>query len=634
MSDPSNGKNEIVTIETEGMVDVTDLFREAANALTVKDSMLCNNDTFNLQDSMAALEVMDAKMDCCQIPVSQVAPFGRDISKEDERMVFPRPAPIGLDDVIDPLPWNELSLLDASYISMECLARLESLLGGASVVESTFTCLYAHAPVVADMKARLDPSSGDSLAEATQNDGVVDNGVTLTTLAQYVVYASVLLLLELTDVIRGIILNADIFEEEDFTVSTYGIAVFEDRDENTAMDAAKRALEHLSTSTHKDSDAVRAITFIMDYQLDLLAFCASMARLSGKAVSNKVEHTQKIAQEALSKLKTLSEITKRLRQEESDATKCLLKRTFDSYVTRPLVGNAPVRKVAFLDMSEIISSLSKTTKELDWALCGMILHGNTIGRIRRMLLRISTSSANILTRSLLVLNLYFDDQLLGQYSLSERIINHMRQLSHIPHEVFQDIMVQAFLNRLAKPVYDVLKVMLLNRNRQRAYIEAVMFPDWAALSQEASVVDHHLSKETTFGPGIPPHFSLYALYLTIDCMDQYVASGVDLQLTCGDYELAVAYWYRDFLLSALINQLATMRQYKSEAKAVQQVAIAATGKRGKKKGGKISKKQQTNGIHAPEAEDIEDEFDFMVINLKRVVCRGLVRVSKTSSVFD
>lgn len=598
------------------MIDVTTLFQDAAKSLTVKNSMLCKKDSFNLQDSMAALEIMDPKMDCCQIPASQVAPYGRMVSTDDERMVFPRPAPIGLDDVVDPLPWNELSLLDASVIVVECLSRLESLMGGASVVESTFTCLYAHAPVVKDMKERLEPSP---MASA---DNAIDYSAP-GTLAQWVVYASVLILLELTEVIRGIILNADIFEEEDFTVNSYGIVMFQDRDEHTATNAVKHALKQLADDMDKDSDEAQAISIIFAYEMDLLAVCVSMARLSGKAVAKQVDQSQKTVKAAVAKLEALPDIVKRLKQQESNATKCTLKKTFDSYVTRPLVGNAPVRRVDFREVETTISSLIKTTNELDWALCGLILHGNTLGRIRRMLSRISKSSANILTRSLLVLNLYFDDQLLGQYSLQEQIIGHMQQLSHIPDEVFQNMMVQAFLSRLAKPVYDLLKAMLLNRNRQRAYMEAVMLPDWSTLSQEASVVDHHLMKDAGVGPDIPPHFSHYALYLTIDCMDHYVSLGLELKLTCGDYELAVAYWYRDFLLSALINQVAMMRQYKDDANVAKQLS-AANAKRGKKKGAK-SKKPPTNGNQRPQPEDVEDEVDFMVIQLKRILCRGLVR---------
>ena len=299
-------------------------------------------------------------------------------------------------------------------------------------------------------------------------------------------------------------------------------------------------------------------------------------------------------------------------------------------MTRPVVGNAPVRKVAFLGTLDSIASLLKTSQEIDWAYCRLLLRGNTIGRIRRMLARLSTSSANILTRSLLVLNLYFDEKLFGQYVLVDKIRQHMQQLSHISDEIFETTASQSFLSRLAKPVYDILKVMLLNRNRQRTYIEAVMFPDWGALIQEAGIVDLALKQDPRFGPDSLPHFSIYTLYLSIDCMDHNVALGVELNLTCSSYELMVAYWYRDYLLSALINQCATMRKNKAEAKQLLQTQQANNGsptKKGKKKGGKNQKKSQANAKLRPSAEDVEDDFDFMVINLKRLLCRGIVRVS-------
>jgi hypothetical protein len=68
------------------------------------------------------------------------------IDDDDDRLVFSRPAPTGLDDVIDPLPWDELTNLDAAHIVIQNMVRLEALLGGASVVESKYTCLYAHRP--------------------------------------------------------------------------------------------------------------------------------------------------------------------------------------------------------------------------------------------------------------------------------------------------------------------------------------------------------------------------------------------------------------------------------------------------------------------------------------------------------
>jgi hypothetical protein len=360
----------------------------------------------------------------------------------------------------------------------------------------------------------------------------------------------------------------------------------------------------------------------------------SQARLAGKTVTKVVDQSQTLVRTALQKLDVILVVAKRMKENESDRAKEITQRTFDSYVNRPLVGNAPVRKIIFHEAQKSIGLLVTIAKEIDWALCGLLNRGNTLARIRRMLSRTSISSANILTRSLIVLNLYFDDKIFGQHDLTSLIVKHMQQMSHIPDSVFEGPCAKSFLNRLAKPIYDTLKVMTLNRNRQRAYIEAVMFHDWASLQQEAHVVDVTHRKESAANATASPHFSLYILFTTVDLMDHYVALGIELGLFCGEHELAVAYWYRDFLLSSLLSQLMSLRRAKLDAKTAEreQAEAAAKSQKGKKKGGKHHGKKATNGSvnaedSSPTPESMEDEFDFLLLGLKRGLCRGTVRVS-------
>ena len=604
-------------------VDITSVVEQAAGSLSVSDPMLCNRNSFSLQDAMAALELMDKTMDCCELPASQVAPFG--VKANDEKMVFPRPSPTGLDDIIDPLPWEDLTILDAAHISLQNLIRLESLLSGSSVVESTFTCLYAHLPVVEDMKARLAPSS---LTEQIQ--AIMLKPKRRGTTAQHVVYASTLLLLELTDVIRSIVLNADIYEEEDFTVSTYGIKVYNNNDEDIINEVSK-VVERIKEETDdQDSDQVQAIQMILDFQLDFLRICTSLMSLSGvtRNVRDVLEETQKVSRRAVETMKKLLKVTNRLENDKSDSVKALIRKTFDSHVNRPLVGNAPVRKIIFKDPNESLMVLSTIARDFDSSFCNLMLKGNTLGRIQRMMSAISGSSANIVIRSLILLNLYFDDQLFGQYSLTDMIIKNIQQLSLAPDEVVTYKYAEAFVNRLAKPIYDVLKVLMLNRNRQRAYIDAVMLRDWSSLFEEAHLVDATYKKEN---PETPLYFSLYVLIHTIQLMDHFVALGIELDLFCGEHETAVAFWYRDFLLSSLLSQLSTMRQVKKVNKQAKVQAAESKNtsrqQRGKKKGRKTGSSKGGTQIQAPTAEDMEDEFDFLLLNLKRGVCRGIVRVS-------
>lgn len=623
------------------LIDITSLMEDAASALTYESPML-HTKSFGLQDSMAALELMDKKMDCCEVPVSNSLVTTEDDTNSEERMVFPRPAPVGLDDDVDPLPWNDLTMEDAAFIAVENLVRLESLLNGASVVESTYTSLYAHKAVMEDMKNRLEAST---LTEQMQ--AIMRTTAQKGSSPQHVVYASTLMLIELTDLLRGIILNADIFEEEDFTVTAYNIAVFEDRDELSVMKVGhtvSQMVKELQSLNGKSSLELQIVSLILDFQLEFITLATSLTRLAGKTIQEEVEHARNMARTAKMNLTEIRRICMELKSRESEHTKLLIRRTFDSYVNRPLVGNAPVRKIVFLEAHESIAFLINLVGELDWAVCNVLLKANSLGRIRRMLRLVSVSSTNILTRSFLILNLYFDDQIFGQLSLPELIVGHMKQYTYATDSVFSDMAGQTFLNRLCKPVYDTLKVLVLNRNRQRNYIDIIL-GEWGGLRQEAYIVDmtHH---NDIIGPtaDLHPYFSLYVLNITIELMDQFVDVGVELQLFCNEHELAVAYWYRDYLTSSLLSQTNNLRLAKLEPKqaepAEQQHLLAAS--KSQQKGGKRkgkSKRNHANGntgstipnnmtntsSSAPSAEELEDDFEFLLLNVKRGLCRGLVR---------
>eukprot|EP00531_Pseudo-nitzschia_arenysensis_P009546 CAMPEP_0116154340 /NCGR_PEP_ID=MMETSP0329-20121206/21729_1 /TAXON_ID=697910 /ORGANISM="Pseudo-nitzschia arenysensis, Strain B593" /LENGTH=716 /DNA_ID=CAMNT_0003651315 /DNA_START=206 /DNA_END=2353 /DNA_ORIENTATION=+ len=584
---------------------------------------------------MAALEIMDLKMDCCEVPSKKESTENLD-EKTTQRMVFPRPTPTGLDDEVDPLPWDELTMEDAVFIATENLVRLESFLtDGSSIVESTFTSLYAHKSVMENMKRALEPSS---LTEQMQ--------AIMTTSRKGTLSQNVVLLIELTELLREVIMNADIFEEEDFTVSTYNLEIFTDRDTATVV---KVGLEMMKDETLQDeiknttSEVIKSIELVLKFQLDFISIITTLARLSGTFVREELTKSQATARAAVTKAALISTLIKELKKSQSESTRIVLKRTFDSNVNRPLVGNAPLRKIVFKEAEESIPILQNIVGQLDRVVCIILLKANTLGRIRYMMRDASTCSANILTRSLLVLNLYFDDKIFGQYLLPELIVNNLKQLSGIPDSaVTSTTGAEAFLNRLCKPIYDTLKVLALNQNRQRSYID-VMLGDWSALREEAYIVDMTYHQDVRPNQELQPYFSLYVLCITIELMDNFVSLGVKLKLTCDEEGLGVAFWYRDFLTSSLVSQMSTMRQGRNAARELQfaeqlkkqssesqHQSAKKTNKGGKKKGkGKKANSNQNNNVPpaqpTPTPEDFEDDFDFMLCNAKRTMSRGLVR---------
>jgi hypothetical protein len=299
-------------------------------------------------------------------------------------------------------------------------------------------------------------------------------------------------------------------------------------------------------------------------------------------------------------------IWKRLTEEKSMRETQLLRRSFDAFVNRPLCGNAPVRKVVFLEPAASFAVLSRIVGEVDWALCDLVLKGTSIRRIRHMLDRLSKSSINILSRSLIVLNLYFDDKLFGQFSLSDLIVKHMQELASVPSDLFETKHGRLLLNRLAKPVYDTFKLRLLNRNRQRAFIEAVIIQDWSRLQQEANVMDVRYRKEKGLGPTLP-FISHYVLANLVEIMDMHVSMGVELSLFRSQDDLAAVFWYRDFLLSTMLNVMSAMRRTKETAGS-----------------GKLNEDGVAQGIGQ---ETAEQDLAITILECKRSLCRGLVRVS-------
>lgn len=334
---------------------------------------------------------------------------------------------------------------------------------------------------------------------------------------------------------------------------------------------------------------------------------------------------QEVYRLAALRLEHLSSSSKAvLSLENDDDLKRLKPRVFDSFVNRPKVGNTPVRQPFFKSYMDSIISLQTIVSELDWALFNLLLRGSTIGRVRRMLDRVYRFETNILTRSLIILNLYFEDKLLGQYPLQQLVLADMRRWMHVPETLIASDHSQAFIARLCKPIYDTLKLSLLNHCRQRSYIEAVMLNDWIALQDEARLYDLNYRQENGLDKSTPPYFSQYVLVNLLKIMDRYISVGVELGIYYGPNDISFAFWYRDFVLSALLNQLSAMRRNKTDAKPQPDKPSNDKGK-GRKKGNKGKNKAASSIEREQTKEDQEDEFEMMLISLKRDLCRGLKR---------
>ncbi len=648
------------------MTDITSLIDKASIELTHEDPLLCTQ-SFNLFDSMSALDIMDPKMDGCEIPKSYYLKRGKQqeqdtdceaekndsssVSVTDRRVetVPPRPVPKSLHDQICPLPWDELTMRQARVVVLEILTRFQSFLDGNSVAETVYTCLYAHNIILSDMQSEV--------AHIISNDESNANELKEVEKAQLAVWCVSLLMVKVSKLVRTIVQKADIYEEEDFTMISSKFNFFS----SFSDDKLVKMVTSIRTALHSNADVVevdtdedggadanikipdqneKAIVHVLDFMLGFYSSCSTLFAMTKKNVEQSITSSMEEIAQGVGVINQLIQFVQSSVGELTQEDKDTIFDSFDPYVNRQTLGNTPVKKITFPSQLEALQSLVVIYGEISSGPCTLFLRGDTMARVQRILTRMSTSKTplNILSRSLIVTCLYFDDLLFGRFPLPIIIAKHMHRCG-VPETVTQTQYGMEFVNRLCKPVYDLFKLLTLNRSRQRTFMDALMFRDWADLQRDAALVDVSFQQEFQLTGNHPTLFvTNYVLSVTVGLMEHHVGLGIELGLFNCHYHLSTAYWYRDFLLSTRLNIVTNMKGQLQQRKAIQakiarEEATSVKGKseKGKKKGkrGKKANNAAKNIMPAPEItdEDREDNLDIILMSIERTMCRGIVMVS-------
>jgi hypothetical protein len=172
-----------------------------------------------------------------------------------------------------------------------------------------------------------------------------------------------------------------------------------------------------------------------------------------------------------------------------------------------------------------------------------------------------------------------------------------------------------------------------------------MLADWSNLQNEAQVTDMEVHVQQTavgFSDDSPPaFFTRYVLAILMRLMDRYIESGLEVGLFHRHFDLLFAYWYRDFLLSALSQNLVAMRQTKEcdmdleSTGAIAPTTPSTTAKpKGKRKQkNKVATTSTINGkgLYSPPVsqpltpETREDSLELKLIAVKRNMCRRTIQ---------
>ena len=192
-----------------------------------------------------------------------------------------------------------------------------------------------------------------------------------------------------------------------------------------------------------------------------------------------------------------------------------------------------------------------------------------------------------------------------------------------------------FMARLAKPIYDTLKALCFNRQREITYIESILLPAFQNLQYEAAAMDDSFREKYQLDvQNTSPYASNFVIVHTTRLMERYLALQCEgkpfsrrwrklddsnvmfgVGLYTHPHDLQVVYWYRDFLLSAHVSIRGSIEREMSE-RSTMEMQIG----NGEKK--EISK--QGNAVKKHELE-VEDRIEMTALVLKRNISRGLVR---------
>lgn len=275
----------------------------------------------------------------------------------------------------------------------------------------------------------------------------------------------------------------------------------------------------------------------------------------------------------------------------------ILFQSFDVHMNRPLLGNHPVRKVVYKSAIDSLRTIKNIVTQISLGVCDIMLKGTTLEQVHFLLQLFSKSSFNLLGRSLMLYNLHFDGLIFGQHNFDLWIMDYLKCCG-IP-TIMTLISDASFINALSKPTYYILKLMTLNRNRQRAFIESCIIPEWNILQMKAEALDSLCDEYNRLEPQ-PPFLQNFILSITLWIMDLYVSLGIELGLVCQNQELSIAYWYMDNLMSSSVSCNTLM---------------------GKRYSKYVAPKNETTNTNLLRSHD-----NLGFLKTRQMICRGIMRV--------
>jgi hypothetical protein len=551
------GPGQIVTLQDgkpTRWVDVLPLLDSAADEMKLGD--LLAGRSFDLQDAMSALEMMDPQMDTGMKAAASTEAEAPIPTAPDE---LPAPLLVGLlDDVLcaEHGWYRGLTLAQTVYAVewMQCAPELAHLPTRASLLATARAVAAARSIIL-----RADTHEEEDFA------GTV-NGLKLHD--------------KIVDVDVAALLNA---AEEQCAVALKAARAA--HAEATAGGAAAEAEAEAAAAVAAAEAVLCRVRFRRGYCCALL----HMARPSAKALE-MAKRMLKMADEQLAAMASSIEIGTP-RSELADL--------LDGRAVRKRLGAAPAKKPAWLPRAEGIAASKTLLAELRH-ICSVSEASDDYDGIVRWvddLAGLPRPGPHVLTRSAAQLIGVSEDprQACGlRPPMIELIASAVSTYGGLEAPLARELLtlppVHDLLQQLAQGELSRLRLRNINRGRQRRRLRHYL-ADWAPLQELAETVDTQLQQAGYLEPGVGP-YGAWCLHRTLRDMIAFIMLGFELELF-APCEFGFAYWYND-LLCGMQLQLHREVSDKAQAQAAalaaeanaRQAAAAAGGKKAKKGKGK------------------------------------------------
>ncbi|XP_056645128.1 N-alpha-acetyltransferase 35, NatC auxiliary subunit [Diorhabda carinulata] len=485
-------------------IDITPKFQEAVKDL--KLGQLLHDDLFGLFDAMTAIEMMDPKMDAgmlCNRGIRKIVSFDQAVQDNILKL--------------EGFSYKEIiGIIDSTF------ACLVSWLEGHSLAQTVFINLYLHKPYM-----------------------IGDRTLKAFCLAMY----------KLLEVIKDLVHNGMVYEEEDFQPMQYGYHLNPDISEQRMIGMLREVEEDLHRKTRSQPNhEIHAVFGRIKFLRIFLQVLISCFR---KEDQPPISESHRLLNSCLDMLYIIQNTVGLGIKSEDPENEYIL--GFEPSINHRLLPPTFPRYTKIKSRHEAITYFIEMAER--FKIVSKIQLITSLHQALDFFIDFSKSSPCILSRSAL--------QLMYSRSFPANLKDILRESvkSFIcpPALLSKTLLnnpeakhyVDTFLSHCSRPFINFLQLCGHNRARQRDKLAHIL-EEFTSLQDEAERVDAYLHNLSVNSSLSRPHiacFGTWILYHTLRIMIMYLLAGFELELY-SVHEFYYIYWYLyEFLYGWLISAL-------------------------------------------------------------------------------